>query len=287
MKNTLIFLVLTLILIFNTSVSHAGWLIYHKPEFKGKVIDSDTKEPIEGAVVVAIYKKDTLISGPGGGYTSIIKIKEALTDENGEFYIPSYTTIIQPLSKEEGVSFIIFKPGYGNAGGISVLPQKFIIWALPEGLAFHHKISETLKRRVEDAWRRDFEEFIKTLPEKQRARMRFNRTVRYQLPILPMKDAKKRLQALDIPFFTLPDDIGIESIKWINMFEEDITYSNLKEKSDYMVIGLPKLNTWEERRKANRIAISAPERKWPLLNKAIEKEEEWLRRNRGWKRKIK
>ncbi|MBI3583826.1 MAG: hypothetical protein HY096_07745, partial [Nitrospinae bacterium] len=34
--------------------SHAlWWMVYHKPAFKGKVIDAETKKPIEGAVVVA------------------------------------------------------------------------------------------------------------------------------------------------------------------------------------------------------------------------------------------
>ena len=33
----------------------AGWLIYHKPAFRGRIIDAETKKPIEGAVVVAKY----------------------------------------------------------------------------------------------------------------------------------------------------------------------------------------------------------------------------------------
>ncbi len=77
MKNVLIIFFLISIFIFNASISHAGWLIYHKPEFKGKVIDTETKEPIEGVVVVAIYQKHPIISGPGGGSSSIINIKEA------------------------------------------------------------------------------------------------------------------------------------------------------------------------------------------------------------------
>ncbi len=33
--------------------SHAFiWMIYHKPAFKGKVIDAEAKESIEGAVLV-------------------------------------------------------------------------------------------------------------------------------------------------------------------------------------------------------------------------------------------
>ena len=90
----------------------AGWLIYHKPAFSGRVIDAETKAPIEGAVVVVSYEKST-ISVPHA-YTSIIKIRETLTDKNGEWRIPSYWTIIQPFSVEYHARFLIYKPGYGN-----------------------------------------------------------------------------------------------------------------------------------------------------------------------------
>ena len=115
MKNVYLIIVLSTLLIiaFTTSAS-AGWIIFHKQEFRGKVIDAETKEPIEGAVVVATYQKYPIISGPGGGSPSIVKIKETLTDKKGEFYFPRYTTIIQPLAREVETVFIIFKPGYGS-----------------------------------------------------------------------------------------------------------------------------------------------------------------------------
>jgi hypothetical protein len=103
-------------------ISSASWLIYHKPAFRGKVIDAGTKTPIAGAVVVATYYKSTM--GVPHHYSSIINVKEALTDQNGEFAIPSYTTFIQPLSVSFYVSFIIFKPGYGNFPEQHVSPQK-------------------------------------------------------------------------------------------------------------------------------------------------------------------
>ncbi|MBI5674214.1 MAG: hypothetical protein HZC48_00100 [Nitrospirae bacterium] len=122
MKNALIIFLLTIIFILNASISYAGWLVYHKPEFKGKVIDAETKEPIEGAVVVVVYKKHSLISGPGGGYTSVINVKEALTDKKGEFYFPSYSTVIQPNSIEDYAEFIIYKPGYGSYPNYQMTP---------------------------------------------------------------------------------------------------------------------------------------------------------------------
>jgi hypothetical protein len=96
---------------FLESPSQAGWLIYHEPEFKGTILDYDTKQPIEGAVVVAVYKKATMGLG-AGSISSIINVREALTDKEGNFRIPSYTRLIQPFSWQIPTTFIIFKPGY-------------------------------------------------------------------------------------------------------------------------------------------------------------------------------
>jgi hypothetical protein len=95
--------------------SHASWLIYHKPEFKGKVIDAETKAPIEGAAVSVYYK--VLYYDIGGGGTRVIHTKETLTDENGEFVIPSYTTLMLPLNTSANADFIIYKPGYASYPG--------------------------------------------------------------------------------------------------------------------------------------------------------------------------
>jgi len=125
MKKTYLIIGLSMFLIsaFCTSC-FAGWIIYHKPAFRGRIIDAETKKPIEGAVVVAKYYKYPIISGPGGGSASIMHIKEALTDKNGEFLIPSYTTVIQPLSIEDQATFIIYKPGYGRFPYQRVSPPK-------------------------------------------------------------------------------------------------------------------------------------------------------------------
>lgn len=110
-KVTLLGLIVYFALLVSTS--HASWLIYHKPEFKGKIIDAETKEPIEGVVVAVYYTKDTMTLGDGGK-SSVIHTKEAVTDHNGEFVIPSYTTLIQPFSSEYHAGFIIYKPGYAG-----------------------------------------------------------------------------------------------------------------------------------------------------------------------------
>ena len=117
MKNIITVTLLTLLFVIS-SISileaSAGWLVYSKPEFRGRIVDSETKEPIEGAVIVAMYRSRPIVSGPGGGSSSIIHVKEALTDMKGEFAIPPYKTVIQPNSYEDRTDFIIFKPGYAS-----------------------------------------------------------------------------------------------------------------------------------------------------------------------------
>ena len=96
------------------AVQSYAWLIFQKPEYKGKIIDADTNEPIEGVVVVALYNTRSIIGGPAGLLYHMIHAKEVLTGKNGEFVIPSYITIIGPNSKEDRTEFIIYKPGYGR-----------------------------------------------------------------------------------------------------------------------------------------------------------------------------
>jgi hypothetical protein len=121
MKYLVSLLIVAAISVLAASQSSAAWLIYHKPEFRGKVIDAETKGPIEGAVVVVTYSKYT--AGIAGRDISVIKAKETLTDKNGGFYFPAYTTIIGPLSGEDKAEFIIYKPGYGSFPNYQVTPS--------------------------------------------------------------------------------------------------------------------------------------------------------------------
>ena len=86
--------------------------------FKGRVVDADTKEPIEGAVVVAYWyrARDTI----AGESTTLKEIKECLTDKNGEWSISGqrgrndwpipYLSLFIPYTRQP--AFIVFKPGY-------------------------------------------------------------------------------------------------------------------------------------------------------------------------------
>lgn len=125
MRRLFIFAIITAIFIFvSTTPSHAlWWMVYHKPAFNGKVIDAETKEPIEGAVVVVTYSKHIFRFMPESG-SVIMDVREALTDKDGKFYFPSYTTVIDPLAWESWIDFIIFKPGYGSFPNYHTSPPK-------------------------------------------------------------------------------------------------------------------------------------------------------------------
>ena len=94
------------------SPSEAAWLFYHRPAYEGRILDGESGGPIEGAVVVAVYYKNTFgIPGPD---TGVIHVKETVTGKDGRFRIPSYTTLISPFAWSLQVCFTIFKPGYAS-----------------------------------------------------------------------------------------------------------------------------------------------------------------------------
>jgi flagellar basal body-associated protein FliL len=51
--------------------------------YKGKVIDTETKEPIEGAVVLVVYYSESPTIA--GSSVQPADAQEAVTDSNGEF----------------------------------------------------------------------------------------------------------------------------------------------------------------------------------------------------------
>jgi hypothetical protein len=80
--------------------------------WKGTIIDIETKEPLEGVVVLAVW--DRAYRTPAGDNTYFYEAKEVLTDKEGRFEIPSYRPInlLPIISYIKGPYFTFFKPGY-------------------------------------------------------------------------------------------------------------------------------------------------------------------------------
>jgi hypothetical protein len=92
----------------------SGCAITNKYEaYYGKVIDAETKEPLEGAAVLVVYFTEQY--GVAGSVGHFADAQETVTDRNGEFRIPPIRiTTLRPISRWPDYTQVrIFKPGYG------------------------------------------------------------------------------------------------------------------------------------------------------------------------------
>lgn len=105
----ILMLVLALSLCLNPALAAGPW--------KGKIIDIETKEPLEGVVVLAVWVR--AYRTPAGDNTYFYEAKEVLTDKEGRFEIPSYSPInlLPIISYIREPEFTIFKPGYLSLSG--------------------------------------------------------------------------------------------------------------------------------------------------------------------------
>jgi len=80
--------------------------------YRGKVVDTETEEPIEGAVVYMVF--NTQSPNPGGVTSHYAGAAETLTDANGEFELTYRAFVFHPFCLWEYLPLQqIFKPEYG------------------------------------------------------------------------------------------------------------------------------------------------------------------------------
>ncbi len=125
MKNRLA--VILLITLISIGTSACG------KTFHGKVVDAETKKPVEEAIIVASWNESTATIS--GGSAKFKDAREVLTDKNGEWQIrgpkgdriiSQFLAIIPGVYYTEAPEFIIFKPGYCS------YPKGFTIEACKE-----------------------------------------------------------------------------------------------------------------------------------------------------------
>ena len=83
-------------------------IIRYDGPYRGRVVDAETGEPIEGVVVLAVWYLVT--PTPAGSSRDYYDARETVTNENGEFEIKGKGLRI--LSRLEPVRVTIFKAGY-------------------------------------------------------------------------------------------------------------------------------------------------------------------------------
>lgn len=161
--------------------------------FRGKVVDADTGEPLAGAAVLAVYYMTAYsVAGEVGG---VVDGQETLTDENGEFKIPTAMRWFFVVYRGYPDGWLeIFKPGYGafpshkrsEAVGVNKSwppPKKYIVYELPK--------LKTIKERKENAvYRRSYDE------------------IPYNRKKLYIKTINEECRELGIPLLYTPDEEG-------------------------------------------------------------------------------
>ncbi len=75
--------------------------------YKGKVVELETGNPIERAVVAASWSIEEVPHAQ-----KICDAEETVTDKNGEFVLPKGSCVSHPFAKIFGPYVIVFKPGY-------------------------------------------------------------------------------------------------------------------------------------------------------------------------------
>ena len=98
-----LFLIISIFLLTATNAFSGGFLYHSDGPYKGKVIDLETGEPIEGAVVASVW---TLTH-------RFCDAKETVTDKNGGFVLPKGSCFsLWPFTKIDFPEVVVFKPGY-------------------------------------------------------------------------------------------------------------------------------------------------------------------------------
>jgi len=174
-----VWLVITIICVF--FLSGCGGIFFPLPyrslaPFEGKVIDAETKEPIEGAVVLAVYYFTSY--GIAGSNSYVEDGQETLTNKEGEFKLPRKRRWFALHRGYPRGRLEIFKPGYGTlwdkrskaVGENKSWPpaSKYVVYEIPN--------LKTREERKRNARMRSYDEipyknrkiYIKTINEERK-----------------------------------------------------------------------------------------------------------------------
>lgn len=229
MKRIFLITIVILVIIFSNAKDNFAWrwILYYETSFKGRVIDAATKKPLEGVVIVANYKKQMMGLEAN---THDVDSRSTVTDKNGEFYIPSYTTIMAPWYLKEFTEIAINKSGFQPDFLIipvkSVNIVKSIKWKDPQHI-------ESIEQEVIDEGIVYVKRWYEDISEKERALIQ---SMYY--PFFPLKNAEARVGNLEIPFEDIEEELYTKNIEDIwRVWKASIP----EPFKVYTVIGLKKI----------------------------------------------
>ena len=109
-----VLLIVALLILVTYYIHEEGFLYFKDGPYSGKVIDADSKEPIAGAVVLAVWNLE-FHGGPAGALEKLCDVKVTTTDTKGEFTVSKGSCFhLWPFTDIDKARFTIFKPGYDS-----------------------------------------------------------------------------------------------------------------------------------------------------------------------------
>jgi hypothetical protein len=87
------------------------------------VVDAETKAPLAGAVVVALWSRDRVY--PFHSVAEHYAVRETVTDTEGRFLLDAKSVEEGAPRRTHHPEFLIFQPGYGSYPRKYVSPQGF------------------------------------------------------------------------------------------------------------------------------------------------------------------
>ncbi|HSE03843.1 MAG TPA: hypothetical protein VLK35_06775 [Methylomirabilota bacterium] len=91
--------------------------------YRGQVVDAQTKVPLAGAVVVALWRRDRV--HPIHSVSEHYAVREIVTDEQGRFFLDAKDVEENAPRRTYHPEFLIFQPGYGSYPRHQVSPRGF------------------------------------------------------------------------------------------------------------------------------------------------------------------
>lgn len=129
-------------------------IMYSSADVEGRIVDAESGEPIEGAVVVGVWQLES--QGFEHSYGAAIHVVESVSDTEGHYRLKGFgTKWVGPFRGELRNSdpwVVVFAEGYmpGNAGSYTLIPLKHSTG--------HHRVSPyngrdiKLERAALDDW---------------------------------------------------------------------------------------------------------------------------------------
>lgn len=91
--------------------------------YQGQVVDAETKAPLAGAVVVALWWRNRVY--PFHSAAEHYAVRETVTDSEGRFFLDVKDVEEGAPRRTYHPEFLIFLPGYGSYPGHQVSPRGF------------------------------------------------------------------------------------------------------------------------------------------------------------------